>query len=1763
MFERIAIADHGGPALRALQTLGTLREIMPGLRTVLLHRHDRPLGRIRHEVDEVVSLPTQGETATDGLMGWISCHSPAVDALWVGWGAPDEHLAIAATCESVGVTFVGPRASTLTTIADRAALTRVLADGGVRLDDGTLAGAPDTRRLEVHVMADGRGTAWSLGVVDRSLRRNGRTLLASSAEGILEPARSGAVKESALRVVQALDLRGAASVELLLTPANHTPAVLGVRPHLTSTHALTELTTGLDLVELQLAIAAGGALDDSPPGPQGHAVGSTLRLDEIPDPAIGTARVERLRIPSSPGVRNDAAVHEGDEIPARTGAELTTISAVGRDRGVALARLAQAVSGTTVTLTAGSSDRAPLLGVLRHPEVRRGAVGQGWLAQGDLAGGGGGTEQTVAAAIVGAAITEHATATEVDLSRFLTSAGRGHPQVEAPQRHTFDLDVRGRRFRVRVACVGSDRYELDVDGQQVTARLEHRSPEEATLHVAGRRSRIVTIRQGADLIVDVDGASVRVTSMDAGVIRASHPSVVARISVQAGDEVEHGDALAVLESMKLETVVTAPFAGRIDEVLVTENVQLDTGAPILRMEPTVTASGNGSVSGTTMPLLEAPSREAPDPRTQRLESLDALRRRLLGFDVPEDRIIAELDAGDASADPTILRAELEVLRVFADTMLLTRNRRQAWEAADGPNRSDREHFRVFLRTLDLTADGLPEIFGEQLRAALAHHGVHSLERTRELEVALYRIHRVHQRAATHVPAILALLGRWLATPSPHNSEATAQVESTLERLIRATELPFPSLGDLARRVRYRVLDEPRMAAHRDAAHRRAREHLLGLARSPEPEDRQRRLDALLAEREPLLPLLQDPTLTGDASLPLLEALTWRNYRQHRLRELRATRTRDTDTVVADLILRRRAQRVVAARGHDLATLLEVTSDAFGVLDAATDAALDAYLDWPDAPRERGQIVADLLPRLHGSAIPQALRRVTVTTITDRPEDDGIPKIQLFTFHADAGRWQEQRYLRGIHPTVADRLDLWRLEHFDLTRLRSSAHTYLFRCAAREHEDDVRLFAMGEVRDLTPTLDTEGRITALPELERILAACLDDVRHALAELPPRQRPDWNRILLNVWPVIDIDMDDFDELIRALAPLTAGLGIEQVMVQARVLRPNGKLSRRCIRVSYTPGRGVTLQITVVPTRPLQPLDERARRVAKARRQGLTHPADVIPLLVRTRRRADPSSDEGTFVESDLDATGSLVAVDRALGHNTASIVVGVVTTPTDRYPDGLTRVALLSDPTIGLGSLAEGECRRIIAAINLAEDLGVPVEWFAVSSGARIAMDSGTENMDWIARVLRRIIEFTQAGGEINVIVTGINVGAQPYWNAEATMLMHTKGILVMTPDSAMVLTGKQALDYSGGVSAEDNLGIGGYDRVMGPNGQAQYWATDLASACELLYRHYDLTSVMPGETLPRRRATVDPHDRDVRSSPHQIEGSDFTTVGDIFSEQTNPGRKKPFDIRTLLRAVADQDVEPLERWADMANAGNAVVFDAQLGGRPVCLLGVESRPSQRRGIIPADGPGRWTAGTLFPQASKKLARAINTASGGRPLVVLGNLSGFDGSPESLRELQLEYGAEIGRAVVNFDGPIVFCVVSRYHGGAFVVFSRTLNDSMHVAAIEGSRASVIGGAPAAAVVFAREVDARTANDPRVRDLEERLANADEADLVRLHAELDELRGAVRSEMLGRVAAEFDAIHDVDRAVEVGSIDQIISGGQLRPYLIDAVERGLARQ
>jgi acetyl-CoA carboxylase carboxyltransferase component len=259
------------------------------------------------------------------------------------------------------------------------------------------------------------------------------------------------------------------------------------------------------------------------------------------------------------------------------------------------------------------------------------------------------------------------------------------------------------------------------------------------------------------------------------------------------------------------------------------------------------------------------------------------------------------------------------------------------------------------------------------------------------------------------------------------------------------------------------------------------------------------------------------------------------------------------------------------------------------------------------------------------------------------------------------------------------------------------------------------------------------------------------------------------------------------------------------------------------------------------------------------------------------------------------------------------------------------------------------------------------------------------------------------------------------------------------------------------------------------------------------------------------------------------------------------------MRSVMQAVIDEDGGYLERWSAWVGAETAIIWDAHIGGNAVSLIGIESRTLARDGYHPNDGPESWNGGTLFPQSSKKVARAINSASGNRPVVVLANLSGFDGSPESLRKIQLEHGAEIARAVVNFEGPIHFVVVSRYHGGAYVVFSPELNDDMSAVALSGSYASVIGGGPAAVVVFSREVRAQALDDPRVKD---------RTDIARRYpteenrAVLEAVLREVTLEKQAIMAAEFDSIHSVERAKAVGSLSEILDSKRLRPHLIDVL-------
>jgi acetyl/propionyl-CoA carboxylase alpha subunit/acetyl-CoA carboxylase carboxyltransferase component len=1820
VFRRIAIVNRGEAAMRLIHAVRDLAaETGARIETVALYTDADRNSTFVREADIAYSLgPAAARPYLNHEVLERALRETGADAAWVGWGFVAEDAGFAELCARIGVTFVGPSPDAMRKLGDKIGAKLLAEEVGVpvapwsrgevgTLEDALRAGgeigyplmlkataggggrgirmvaSPDeladayertsqealrafgsgvvflerlvtgARHVEVQVVADGQGTAWALGVRDCSVQRRNQKIIEESASPVLSAEQAGELKASAERLALAVGYRGACTVEFLYHPGEKLFAFLEVNTRLQVEHPITEITTGTDLVRLQLHVASGGRLEGPRPDEAGHAVEARLNAED-PDrdfaPAPG--RIARLVLPAGPGIRVDTGVSEGDEIPADFDSMIAKIIAYGRDRDHALGRLRRAMAETTVVIEGGATNKSFVLDLLDQPEVVDGSADTGWIdrvrGEGRLV-----AHRHSGVAVAAAAIEAYQDEERAEQARLLTTAFGGRPQVRHESGRPLDLRLRGAGYRVRATRVGARRFRVGIEtgGEVRTAdvELERFDTHSGRIAVNGSRFRVLIGTHGPTHLVEVDGVAHRVSLDEGGVVRSPAPALVVATPLAVGAEVEAGAPVLVLESMKMETVLRAPFKARLKECVVAVGSQVETGAALLRLEPLADAEAEETEAAAPVEL-DLPGRPGDLAAAERAaRGLEDLRSLLLGYDadpyderrVLDDYLAARRELAEDDHRPHA--EELALIGVFADVAELSRNR-PVREDGDDHAYSAREHFHRYLQSLDAERAGLTPAFQAKLGKALGHYGVTELDRTPELEAAVFRVFLAQRRASADAEIVAALLREWLSEPLTDASLREA-VGHTLEQLVTATQVRFPVVADLARGVVFSWFAQPLLRRNRARVYADVRKHLRHLDAAPEAADRDERIAEMVRSTEPLVRLLgQRLVREGLDNAVMLEVLTRRYYGNKALVSVDTREYAGGTFVVAQ-----RADGDVASTAVRFDELGGALRGLAELADRNGGHAIDAdiYLAWESQPDDFEAMAAALHDALAAQPQPDGVRRITAT-VAGR---GGAVMHHHFTFRPTADGMAEDRLIRGLHPYIAQRMQMERWGRFDLTRLPSSdEEVYLYRCVSPDNAADERLVAFAQIRDLTELRDQDGKLVALPTTENTIAACVDAIRRAHVARPSQKRFPTNRIVVYVWPPIDFTREEVEMLGRRMMPTTAGAGLEEILFIARQRdRETGALRKAAVRFSFDAAGGAELSFGEPPVEPVEPLDQYRQKVLRAQARNTPYPYELTDMI-------------GDFVEHDLDDEHRLVPVSRAKGRNTAGIVAGVVTTATSRHPQGVTRVVLLGDPTKALGALSEPECRRVIAAIDLAEQMRVPLEWYALSAGARISMDSGTENMDWVAAALKRIVEFTQDGGEINIVVAGITVGAQPYWNAEATMLMHTKGILVMTPDSTMVLTGKHALDFSGGVSAEDNFGIGGYDRVMGPNGQAQYWAPDLPAAHELLMAHYDHTYVAAGETSPRPTPTSDPVDRDVSDFPHVVEGSDFARVGEIFSAAHNPDRKKPFDIRTVMRALSDQDHPVLERWAGMADADTSVVQDVHLGGRPVCLIGIESRAVSRRGFPPTDGPDAYTAGTLFPQSSKKTARALNAASGNRPVVVLANLSGFDGSPESMRKLQLEYGAEIGRAVVNFDGPIVFCVISRYHGGAFVVFSKALNPNMTVLALDGSFASVLGGAPAAAVVFAGEVDKRTAADPRVSELHARAAAADGTERAALLAQRDELQPVVRAEKLGEVAAEFDRVHSIRRAVEVGSVDAVIDAAEMRPRIIAAVEDGLKR-
>ena len=1628
------------------------------------------------------------------------------------------------------------------------------------------------RHVEVQVVADHHGTTWAVGVRDCTIQRRRQKIVEEAPAAALAAQQDAELRRAAVRICEAARYTSAGTVEFLFDPRRGRSLFMEVNARLQVEHAVTEVTTGLDLVKLQLHVARGGRLVGEPPPSLGHAIEVRLNAED-PDngfaPAPGT--FARFRLPTGPGLRVDRGVTEGDAVAPEFDSMVAKLIAHGRTRGEALARLHRALAEASIVVEGGATNRAFLLELVGRPELRSGEFDTGWLER--LMATRLERRPHASIALLQAAVEVYEAELALEQAAFYATAARLRPELPADVGRIVELRHEGQSYRARVLKRGARDYRVELDGRGAAVQVEPLGPFERWLTASGRRHRVVSVIQGAQHVVEVEGLPHRFSRDDLGLLRATSPAVVVEVAVAPGDAVAEGAPLLVLEAMKMETTVVAPFAGRVRRVMVTSNVQVPPGTPLVQLDP---VAEQEEAAGERLALVEGEGEGgAPDVRpAEALRNLQGLRRLVLGFDFDpaEARKLTEAyarlareDAANADRD----RGEDEILDIFGDTASLFRRRAAPDDGEEELALSSGEYFLTYLRNVEAPDPGLPAAFLDKLRRAVAHYGVKGLEPSAALRDALFWIWKARQRAEQQIPALIAILDHRLARALARSEEPDPAFLASLERLIDAAERRHPSLADVAREVRYRSFDQPLYERSRRRAYAQAEQDLERLRHDPAPPEPERLVEALVACPQPIFGLLASRFETESRTMRrlMLEVMTRRYYRIRALEQFRTWDVRGWVGAAAEYVHEGRRIRLIATHLVEThirdARFQEAARRLRGLLadvPADRDVVLDFYVFCPAPPEEPEASSERVKQMLDAVGFSRPIRRVVVALCG--PEAAWASGgVQHFTFRSTAEGFREEKLYRGFHPMMGKRLQLWRLANFEIERLPSAEDVYLFKGKARENPKDERLFALAEVRDATPVRDASGRVVQVPHLERIFTEAAAAMRAFQARRRPEQRLHWNRLFFDVRPPLDVTLPELTSIAAKYGHATAGLGLEKVLMRAKLRDAASGAYRELLLGLSNPGTAAFV-IGVEPetSEPIRPLSEYGQKVTRLHQRGLAYPYEIVRLLTPSGDAAHSEIPPGVFEEWDLDDAGRLRRVDRPYGRNQANVVVGVIRNFTACHPEGMTRVVLLGDPSREMGSIAEPECRRIVAALDLAQAWGVPLEWFALSAGAKISMQSGTENMDWISRVLRRIVEFTQAGGEVNVVVCGINVGAQPYWNAEATMLMHTRGVLIMVPESAMVLTGKTALDYSGSVSAEDNFGIGGYERIMGPNGEAQYWARDLGAAGRVLLRHYEHTYVVPGERFPRRGPTSDPLCRDVRAASH---GNGFALVGEVFADETNPGRKKPFDIRRVMAAVVDQDDPPLERWSAMQDAETAVVWDARLGGIPVALVGIESKPVPRLGFVPTDGPEQWMSGTLFPKSSKKVARAINAASANRPLVILANLSGFDGSPESMRRMQLEFGAEIGRAVVNFKGPIVFCVVSRYHGGAFVVFSKALNDNLEVLALEGSFASVIGGAPAAAVVFAREVDARTKQDARVQEAEQALAAAADEDKRRLRARLEELGRLVRSEKLGAVAEEFDGIHSIERALRVGSLDRIIGAAELRPQLVAAVERGMARE
>ena len=235
----------------------------------------------------------------------------------------------------------------------------------------------------MQVVADAEGTVWTLGVRDCSVQRRNQKVIEESASTVLDTEQEKLLRSHAAELVRAAGYVNAGTVEFLYEPSQRLLSFLEVNTRLQVEHPVTEATTGVDIVKLQLHIAAGGTLAETgsaEPPAFGHAIEARLTAEDPErDFAPAPGLIEHLALPTGPGIRVDTGVAPGDVIPPQFDSMIAKVIAWGRDRSEARARLSRALRQTTTVISGGTTNKAFLLDLLDRPEFVRGEIDTTWL----------------------------------------------------------------------------------------------------------------------------------------------------------------------------------------------------------------------------------------------------------------------------------------------------------------------------------------------------------------------------------------------------------------------------------------------------------------------------------------------------------------------------------------------------------------------------------------------------------------------------------------------------------------------------------------------------------------------------------------------------------------------------------------------------------------------------------------------------------------------------------------------------------------------------------------------------------------------------------------------------------------------------------------------------------------------------------------------------------------------------------------------------------------------------------------------------------------------------------------------------------------------------------------------------------------------------------------------------------------------------------------------------------------------------------------